>query len=72
MINYLNRFSVNIAEYTATLRELGKKNVPHHQTVLDKIKKELSLSRIISYYDPNPAKPTMLQYDASQIIAQRR
>ena len=35
MINYLNRFSVKLAEYTAPLRELTKKNVhfrwePHH------------------------------------------
>ena len=32
-----------------------------------KIKKELSSSRIISYYDPNPSTPTILQCDASQI-----
>ena len=36
MINYLNRFSVKLADYTATLRELTKKHVhfrwePHHQ-----------------------------------------
>ena len=31
MINYLNRFLVNHAEYTATLRELAKKHEPHHQ-----------------------------------------
>ena len=51
MINYLNRFSVKHANYTATLRELTKKHVhfrwePHHQAALDKIKKELSSSRI--------------------------
>ena len=72
MINYLNRFSVKLADYTATLRELTKKHVhfrwePHHQAALDKIKKELSSSRIISYYDPNPATPTILQCDASQV-----
>ena len=72
MINYLNRFSVKLAEYTAPLRELTKKNVhfrwePHHQVALDKIEKELSSSRIISYYDPNPRIPTILQCDASQI-----
>ena len=72
MINYLNRFSVKLADYTTTLRELTKKHVhfrwePHHQATLDKIKKELSSSRIISYYDPNPATPTILQCDASQV-----
>ena len=72
MISYLNRFSVKLADYTATLRELTKKHVhfrwePHHQATLDKIKKELSSSRIISYYDPNPATPTILQCDASQV-----
>ena len=40
---------------------------PHHQAVLDRIKKELSSPRIISFYDPNPATPTILQCDASQI-----
>ena len=72
MINYLNRFSVKLAEYTAPLRGLTKKNVhfrwePHHQVALDKIKRELSSSRIIPYYDPNPSTPTILQFDASQI-----
>ena len=69
MINYLNRFSVKLADYTATLT---KKHVhfrwkPHHQAALDKIKKELSSSRIISYYDPNPATPIILQCYASQV-----
>ena len=72
MVNYLNRFSVKLAEYTAPLRELTKKHVhfrwePHHQAALDRIKKELSSPRIISFYDPNPATPTILQCDASQI-----
>ena len=68
MINYLNRFSVNLAENTAPLRELTKKHVhfrwePHHQ--VDFI--------IISYYDPNPSTPTIysvmlakLDYDRQQ------
>ena len=63
---------MKLADYTATLRELTKKHVhfrwvPHHQAALDKIKKELSSSRIISNYDPNPATPTILQCDASQV-----
>ena len=72
MVNYLNRFSVKLAEYTAPLRELTKKCVhfrwkPYHQAALDRIKKELSSPRVISYYDSNPATPTILQCDASQI-----
>ena len=72
MINYLYRFSVKLADYTATLRELTKRHVhfrwePHHQAALDRIKKELSSSRIISYYDPNPVTPTILQCNASQV-----
>ena len=65
MVNYLNRFSVKLAEYTAPLRELTKKHVhfrwePYHQAALDRIKKELSSPRIISFYYPNPATPTIL------------
>ena len=72
MVNYLNRFSVKLAEYTAPLRELTKKHVyfrwkPHHQATLDRIKKELSSPRGISFYDPNPATSTILQCDGSQI-----
>ena len=72
MANYLNRFSVKLAEYTAPVRELTKKHVhfrwkPHHQAVLDRIKKELSSQRAISYYDPNPTTPTILKCNASQI-----
>ena len=63
---------MKLADYTTTLRELTKKHVhfrwePHHQAALDKIKKELCSSRIISYYDPNPATPTILQCDTSQV-----
>ena len=72
MINYLNRFSVKLAEFTAPLRELTKKGVhyrwePHHQTPLDRIKNELDSTRILSYYDPNPTTTTILQCDASQV-----
>ena len=72
MMNYFNKFSEKLAEYTAPLRELTKKHVhfrwePHHQAALDRIKKELSSPRIISFYDPNPATPTILQCGASQI-----
>ena len=47
VMNYLNNFSVKLAEYTAPLRELKKKHVhfrwdPHHQEALDRIKTELT------------------------------
>ena len=71
LITYLNRFSAKIAELTAPLRELTKKNVhfrweQHHQTVLDKIKEKLCSAQVLSYYDSDPAMTTILQCDASQ------
>ena len=71
LITYLNRFSTKVAELTAPLRELTKKNVhfrweQHHQAALDRIKKELCSAPILSYYDPDPETATILQCDASQ------
>lgn len=71
LLTYLNRFSAKIAEYTAPLRTLTKKNArfkweDHHQVALDKIKVELCSAHILSYYDPDPATTTILQCDASQ------
>ena len=70
MVTYLNRFSVRLAALTTPLRELMKKNVhfnwqPYHQEALDRIKTELCSSQIISFYDPDPDTPTILQCDAS-------
>ena len=72
MVNYLNRFSVKLAEMTAPLRELLKKNIhfqweAHHQAALERIKKELYTSQVISYYDPDPDTKTILQCDASTL-----
>ena len=72
MVNYLNRFSVKLAEITAPLRELLKKNIhfkweAHHQAALDRIKEELCTSQVISYYDPDPNTETILQCDASTL-----
>ena len=39
---------------------------PHHQQALNKIKQELCTSQLISYYDPEPNTPTILQCDASR------
>lgn len=72
MVTYLNRYSVKLAEMTSPLRELTKKHShftweSHHQEALDKIKEELCSVKIISYYDPDPTTPTILQCDASQM-----
>ena len=72
LVNYLNRFSPNLAELTAPLRTLAKKDVhfqweKHHQDTLDKIKKELSSANILYFYDKNPKTKTILQCDASKI-----
>lgn len=71
MLNYLNRYSVKLADLTAPLRELTKKGTHfswehYHQEALDKVKKELCSTITVSYYDPDPSTPTILQCDASQ------
>lgn len=71
MVTYLNHFSTKLADLTLPLRELIKKHVyfswePHHQQALDRIKQELCTSKLISYYDPDPSTPTVLQCDASK------
>ena len=72
MVNYLNRFSVKLAEITAPLCELLKKNIYfkweiHHQPALERVKKQLCTSQVISYYDPDPNTKTILQCDASTL-----
>ena len=72
MITYLNRFSAKIADLTAPLRELNKKDIhfhweKRHQDAFDAIKKELTTARLLSFYDSNPATSTILQCDASQV-----
>ena len=71
LITYLNRFSPKIAELTAPLRDLAKKNVHirwehEHEMALDKINQELYAAPVLSYYDPDPATTTILHCDASQ------
>ena len=71
MLNYLNRYSVRLADLTAPLRELTKKGTHfswehHHQEALEKVKQELCSTITVSYYDPDPSTPTILQCDASQ------
>ena len=71
MVTYLNCFSTKLADLTSPLRELTKKHVHfgwefHHQQALYRIKQELCTSQLISYYDPEPNTPTILQCDASK------
>ena len=72
MITYLNRFSAKLADLTAPLRELTKKDVhfhweKQHQDAFEEVKRELTAVKILSFYDSNPATKTILQCDASQI-----
>ena len=72
LITYLNRFSAKVAELTAPLRELAKKNIHfrwqhEHEVALDRIKQELYSAPVLSYYDPDPATTTILQCNASQM-----
>ena len=71
MVTYLNCFSTKLADLISPLRELTKKHVhfsweSHHQQALNEIKQELCSSKLISYYDPDPTMPTILQCDGSQ------
>ncbi len=71
IINYLNRFSTKLAVLTAPLRELVKTGVhfrwdERHEAALNAIKRELCGAKILSYYDSDPNKTTILQCDASQ------
>jgi len=71
MVTYLSRYSSMLASLTSPLRKLTKKHVHfrlerHNHQALDRIKQELCSARIIFYYDPDPAAPTILQCDASQ------
>ena len=71
MVTYLSYFWTKLADQTASLRELTEKHVhfswePHHQQAVNKIKKKLCLSKLITYYDPDPTTPMILQCDASQ------
>ena len=71
LITHLNRFSGKVAELTAPLRELTKKNVllrweQHQQAALNRIKEGLCSAPIFSYLDPDPVTTTILQCDAGQ------
>ena len=68
MVNFLNRYSPQLAELATSLRELCrmyanyKPKSEHHQS-FETIKKELSTNIVLSYYDPTSC--TTLQTDSS-------
>ena len=68
LIQYLSKFSPQIAELTEPLRDLTKKHAPYvwgleHSQAFDYIKKGLAQAPILWYY--NLKKETVLQTDAS-------
>ena len=72
MITYLNWFTSKLADLTAPLRKLTKKDIHFHrdkkdQNALEAIKQELTTARLLSFYDSNSDTKTILQCDASQI-----
>ena len=68
MINYLHRFSPNIAALTAPLRDLCRQDVefimgPEHLKAIDGIKEEITNVKHLPFY--NPKEKLILQVDAS-------
>ena len=69
MINYLSKYISNMAELTAPLRTLLRKDVawawyPEHDAALAKLKSVLTSEPVLRFYDIN--LPTILQVDASK------
>ena len=69
MVNFLNRYSPQLAELCTSLRELCRihayyKPKSEHYQSFDTIKKELSTKIVFPYYDP--ASHTTLQTDSSK------
>jgi len=68
LATYLGRFTPQLAELAAPLRDLCKKDVlfswqQAQQDAFDKLKKELLSSRVLKFFDT--AKPVTIQVDAS-------
>ena len=69
MINFLNRYFPLLAKLSTTLRELCRihadyKPKSEHHKSFDAIKRELSTSIVLTYY--NPTSHTTLQTDSSK------
>ena len=69
LVNYLNRFSLCLAEISATLREICRQDMEFEQTesvcvAFSKTKEEISKNVTLPYF--NPKSETTLQTDASK------
>ena len=69
IVNYLSRFSLNIAKMTCNLRALLKRNteflwLPQHSADFKAIVQELCSLKLLKYYDGT--KKLYLEVDASQ------
>ena len=69
LVNYLNRFSPILAELTATLRVLCKKDTlftseSTQQAAFEAIKKEIKKAPVLAYFDKS--KSSIIQSDASK------
>ena len=69
MVNYLHRYSPNIADVTAPLRDLCKKNIefsigPEHKNAIRDTKQAIANATHLPYYDQN--KELVLQVDTSK------
>ena len=68
MVNYLNRFSPRLANLTAPLRALLKRDAefswgPEYERAFEETKAEIGKVTALRYYDPS--KPLIVQVDAS-------
>ena len=69
LVNYLNRFSLHLAEISAPLREICRQNMEFELTesvcvAFSKTKEEISKNVTLPYF--NPKSETTLQTDASK------
>ena len=69
LVNYLTRYSSQMATLTAPLRELTKKEIafvwgPEHDIAFQAVKQEISSMSVLRYFDPKA--DTTIQTDASQ------
>ena len=69
MVNYLSRYTPDLATITAPLRDLTEKDTtfvwrPEHQKVYDNVKKAITAASTLAYFDAN--KPVTIQTDASK------
>ena len=68
LVNYLSRFSSRLADITAPLRDLTKKDVPfiwgpEHDQAFHEVKQEISTLGVLRYFEPK--KESVIQTDAS-------